>query len=94
MSANTALIRNGVRLFWLLLALVTAGAGCQTAQDPAGVVMGGARVQSETPSGLGPSGPPRTVYVEDFSLDYQNLQTDEGVRGRVGALQRVPRLRS
>jgi len=56
--------------------------------------MGGARVQSETPSGLGPSGPPRTVYVEDFSLDYQNLQTDEGVRGRVGALQRVPRLRS
>ena len=93
MSANTAPVRNGVRFFWPLLALVTAGAGCQATQGASDVAMGGARVQSETPSGLGPSGPPRTVYVEDFSLDYQNLQADEGVRGRVGVLQRVPRVR-
>jgi hypothetical protein len=51
------------------------------------------KIQSEVQTGREPSKPPRTVYVEDFALDYQNLQTDEGLRGRVGVLQRLPRVR-
>jgi hypothetical protein len=34
------------------------------------------------------------VYVKDFDLDHENVQADEGLRGRIGVLQRVPRLRS
>ncbi len=64
-----------------------------TAQTQAkSAAMGGARIQAEQETGA-PALPPRTVYVEDFVLDYQNVQADEGLRGRVGVLQRLPRIR-
>ena len=76
-------------LFLVLVALVSCSPGAQT--QPRDVLLGGARIQTEQEKGV-PARPPRTVYVEDFALDYQSVQTDEGLRGRVGALQRLPRL--
>ena len=86
-------VGNGFGLACLLLALTVAGAAGQGAHAAAGTAIGTARVQTETQTGPAPTRPPRTVFVEDFVLDYQHVQTDEGVRGRVGALQRVPRVR-
>ncbi len=78
----------------LLLLLVLAVMGCTSgAQTQAkNVVLGGAKIQAEQETGA-PALPPRTVYVEDFVLDYQNIQSDEGLRGRLGVLQLVPRIR-
>ncbi len=55
--------------------------------------MGGARVEARQDTGSRVR-PPRIVFVDDFGLDYQDVQADEGLRGRVGVLQRLPRLRS
>jgi hypothetical protein len=93
MSPRTRLGGSGAGFLCLLVAIAVVGAACQSARDTSGSVTGAARVQRETQTGPMPSQPPRTVYVEDFVLDYQHVQTDEGVRGRVGALQRVPRVR-
>ncbi len=78
----------------LLLLLVFAMMGCTSATQTQAksAVLGGAKIQAEKVTGA-PALPPRTVYVEDFVLDYQNIQTDEGLRGRVGVLQLVPRIR-
>lgn len=91
MSTKTRLARDGMGIVCLLL--VVAAATCQDVESAAGGVVGGAKIQSETQTGPAPSRPPRNVYVEDFVLDYQHVQTDEGIRGRVGVLQRVPRVR-
>ncbi len=77
-------------LLLLVFVLMSCTSGAQIQAERA--VLGGARIQSEQETGP-PARPPRTVYVEDFVLDYQNVQADEGLRGRVGTLQRLPRLR-
>ena len=86
-------VGNGFGLACLLLALAIVGAAGQGAHAAAESAIGTTRVPSEAQTGPAPPRAPRTVYVEDFVLDYQHVQTDEGVRGRVGALQRVPRVR-
>ncbi len=91
MAQDGRRLRSGVGVLGLVLVAVAAGLLC--VQHAEGGALGGAKIQSETPMGPAPTRPPRTVYVEDFVLDYQNVQTDEGIRGRVGILQRVPRLR-
>lgn len=83
----------GTGLFCLVAVAAILGAACQDVLGAAGGALGGAKLQSETPVGPAPTRSPRTVYVEDFVLDYQNVQTDQGIRGRVGVLQRVPRVR-
>lgn len=93
MLPRTGFAGNGAGLLCLLLAFAAVGAACQGTQSATGGLIGTARVQRETQAGPGPSRPPRTVYVEDFSLDYQSVQADEGLRGRVGVLERLPRLR-
>ncbi len=78
----------------LLLLLVFGVWGCASAAQTQAksAILGGARVQAKQETGA-PTVPPRTVYVEDFVLDYQNIQPDEGIRGRLGILQLVPRIR-
>ena len=73
--------------------LVAVAVGLLDVQRVEGGALGGAKIQGETQAGPALARAPRTVYVEDFVLDYQNVQTDEGIRGRVGVLQRVPRVR-
>ena len=93
MLQRSGLARSGAGILSLLFAVAIVGAACQGARAAAGSAIGTTNVQSETQTGPMPSRPPRTVYVEDFILDYQHVQTDEGIRGRVGVLQRVPRVR-
>lgn len=93
MLQRTGLARKGAGILSLLFAVAIVGAACPGARDAAGSAIGTTSVQSETQTGPMPSRPPRTVYVEDFVLDYQHVQTDEGIRGRMGVLQRVPRVR-
>ncbi len=83
-------VRAGGLLLLLSFAVMSCTSSAQTQVKD--VVLGGARVQTEQETGASAL-PPRTVYVEDFVLDYQNVQADEGLRGRVGVLQRLPRLR-
>ena len=93
MTRRERSVGNGFGLACLLLALAFAGAAGQGAHAASASAIGTTRVPSEPQTGPAPTRAPRTVYVEDFVLDYQQVQTDEGVRGRVGALQRVPRVR-
>ena len=80
-------------LLLITLALSLLAFGCASMTSSKEIVTGGVKVQSEQETGVRPTAPPRTVYVEDFELEHQNLQTDEGVRGRVGVLQRLPSVR-
>ena len=93
MSLKTRIPRDDIGIVCLLFAVAVLMTVSQGVESAAGGVVGGAKIQSETQAGPAPTRPPRTVYVEDFVLDYQHVQTDEGIRGRVGVLQRVPRVR-
>lgn len=81
----------GGPLLLLVFVLMSCTSGAQS--QAKGAILGGAKIQAEQETGA-PVRPPRTVYVEDFVLDHQNIQADEGLRGRVGVLQRLPRLGS
>lgn len=78
----------GLLLMTLALSLVVFG--CASVKSSTEKVTGGVKVQSVQETGAQPTAPPRTAYVEDFELEHQKIQTDEGVRGRVGILQRLP----
>ena len=80
---------EGVLVF---LVLVLMGCGQSSQTDAKNAIIGGVRIQNEQLAQM-PTQPPRTVYVEDFILDYQNVQSDEGIHGRVGVLQRLPSVR-
>ncbi len=71
-----------------VLAAVIAAAGCTT--GPGKQVLGQVKVQHETEARRA-AAPLRAAYVQDFDLEYQNVQTDSGIRGRIGVLQRLPR---
>ncbi|MCX5733153.1 MAG: DUF4410 domain-containing protein [candidate division NC10 bacterium] len=77
----------------MTLALSLLAFGCAGVTSSTEKVTGGVKVQSVQETGVQPTAPPRTVYVEDFELEHQNLQADEGVRGHVGILQRLPVLK-
>lgn len=75
-------------------ALVLAASGCGSDQTAAReAVTGGVTVQHRGAPGPAPTAPSRLVYVEDFALDAERVETDEGLRSRVAPLQRMPRLR-
>lgn len=82
--------RTGAALLFLVAAGTSGGPAAPIQAESA--VLGGARIQVEQAT-RAPARPPQTVYVQDFDLDHENVQADEGLRGRVGVLQRVPRLR-
>lgn len=76
------------------VALVLAVSGC--GWDPTAAkdaVTGGVTVQPRPAPGRTPAAPSRRIYVEDFVLDAERVETDEGLRGRVAPLQQMPRLR-
>ncbi len=72
-----------------LLAVLATGAGCGTGEKPGREVAGGVKIQHESESGQA-AAPLRRAYVQDFQLEVEHVQSDTGIRGRIGVLQRLP----
>lgn len=88
-------MKNLLRALWCTLALALTGVGSHaSAAEMTDAIKGGVSIKDERQTGAQPTRPPRAVYVQDFLLDHETIETDEGVRGRVRPLQRAPRGRT
>lgn len=70
--------RNSNIYLVCLIACLSWITGCQTQHDG---VLGGVEIRDEETKGPWPVGVPKTIYVSDFALGTENLETDQGVRG-------------
>jgi hypothetical protein len=55
---------------------------------------GKVEIQSQTLKGEQPATVPKTIFIQDFELDYENIKSDQGVLERLKSRPRVlPQLR-
>jgi hypothetical protein len=89
--------RNFSMYFVGLIGWMALSAGCQMHRDTdSRNVLGAVEIRDEQIKGQWPAKLPKTVYVSDFILDAQRIESDQGVKGvlpsgRLGQIgQRLP----
>jgi len=74
--------RNSISCLICLALCMVLNTGCQTNRGTGSRNMpGGIEIRDEQLKGQWPAEVPRTIYVSDFALDVQHIESDEGVRG-------------